>query len=122
MSLELNTPPIKVKLSKSELNEFWLYLLNCDKYGFSGINYFAKLNPEREDFMQWHLRELSSRVINKLMNLRHKPDSATVTIAVYDPEQKTLSRMFQRVDCTPYMLQLQPRFLSELVPIHLKKW
>ncbi len=121
MSIKLNTPPIAVKMTKQELNEFSIYLKNCSEQGFSGINFF-KHQVEREMFMKWHLRELFTRVINKLMKLHHDSHSKKLTFQIYEPEQRTLSHMFKRVDCNPYFLQMQPRFLHELTPIDLRKW
>ena len=113
--IQFNKPPITVKLTKEELNEFWLYLNESDKNGFTGVNNFVRYGGDREEFMQWHVKELATKTLNKLTKLTHEKANKKTTIKINFCEQKTLSMLFKRVGTTPFFLQMQPRFLVGLV-------
>lgn len=116
MAFTLNKPGLKVPLIKSDLILINQYLVSCDQSGFVGPNSYNH-NKEREYFYKWHLYEFQSRVANKLLALYHHPESKKVNLIVTEPEQYALSAMFKRVDCCPYMLSLQNRFINGLTPI-----
>ena len=116
MSFTLNKPGIKIPLLKSDLQLINQYLITCDKAGFIGVNSYNH-NKEREYFYKWHLFEFQSRVANKLLSMYHSPNEKKVKLLVTEPEQYALSAMFKRVDCDPYMLTLQTKFINGLTPI-----
>ena len=116
MSFKLNAPGIKVQLVKSDLPIMIQYLIVCDKSGFVGPNRYTH-NREREYFFKWHLYEFQSKITNKLWSLQNEPHNKKVNLKVTEPEQYALSAMFQRVDCDPYMLSLQPKFINGLTRI-----
>lgn len=116
MSFKLNVPGIKVPLVKSDLYELQQYLIDCDNSGFVGPNRYTHAR-EREYFFKWHLYEFQGKIVNKILALHHEPKNKKVKLTVTEPERYALSAMFQRVDCNPYMLSLQPRFINGLTRI-----
>lgn len=111
--INLNPPPIKVKLIKSELNVFFQYLNKSVTDAFTGIHHYHH-QKEREFFLKWHLKELIGRVFEKVLSVFHYPDHKNISLSITQAEQQMLSQIFQRVDCCPYMLQMQPRFINQL--------
>lgn len=116
MIVSFNPKANNIKLIKSELLELWLYLNRCDMEAFNGIHNYKHV-PDRELMYKWHLKEIASKVFAKVMYYNSEPNSKKLFIKVTQIEQHTLSVMFKRVDCTPYMLQLQPRFINGLVKL-----
>lgn len=117
MKTLFNPKPISIKMTVSEISELWNYLDKCRVYGFSGINNYKHHHPEREFMYTWHLSELAGKVL--VLKLKYSQDMSTnqVSLKVTLPEQRTMSVMFNRVEATPYMLQLQTRFINKLIPL-----
>lgn len=95
-----NPLPIAIILTRDEIAQLWQYLLKCDKEGFTGIYDFNKFK-DREYMYQWHLKELEQKVFNKVINMS---DSLKFKVKFSQIEQKTLTILFQRVECS---LELQ---------------
>jgi hypothetical protein len=105
---------ITIRLTKEEITELCIYLTRCNREGFSGINRYHA-HKERERMYQWHLYEVFIKVVTKHSALYHKANLYKTTLKLNEIELHTLSVMFKRVDCTPFMLQLQTRFIKNLV-------
>ena len=105
---------IPIRLTKEEVTEICLYLQRCDREGFSGINRYHA-HKERERMYQWHLHEVFIKVVTKRLAVQHKANLYKTTLKLNEIELHTLSVMFKRVDCTPFMLQLQTRFIKNHV-------
>lgn len=116
MNIMFNPPAISIKLIKSELVELWQYLNKCDKEAFSGIHHY-KHQLDRELMYKWHLKDIATKVFAKVFAVHHEANNKKVALKLTQIEQHTLSVMFKRVDCNPYMLQLQTRFINGLVKL-----
>lgn len=110
-------PLIAIKLTKEEITELCIYLQRCDKEGFSGINRYHA-HKERERMYKWHLAETFIKVVTKRLAVQHKANNYKTSLKLNEIELHTLSVMFKRVDCSPYMLQLQTRFIKNLVKMN----
>jgi len=117
--IRLNAPGTRVKTTKEEMQELMKYLNHCSRSGFTGPNFYGTVNREREYFFKWHLLEFTSKVATKLLKMTYDPGTKKATLTVNEPEQYALSAMFKRVDCSPYMLSLQTKFINGLTPIRL---
>lgn len=117
MIITYKQPLIAIKLTKEEISELCIYLQRCDKEGFAGINNFHN-HKERERMYKWHLSETFFKVVNKLCKIQLHHRTYKTSIKLNEIELHTLSVMFKRVDCTPFMLQLQTRFLKNLVKMN----
>lgn len=112
MIFKFNKPAMRIRMTKEELQEFFKYLVKCDQeLKFRNYGVFQ----EREIFMRWHFYEVGTKIFNKLGKLYYEPLSKKTSIVINFPEQKTLSFIFQRVECDPFVLQMQPRFIHNLV-------
>jgi hypothetical protein len=118
--IRLNLPGTKVKTNKTEMQALMNYLNSCSRSGFTGPNNYGTVNYEREYFFKWHLLEFTSKVATKLLKLSHEPGSKKVTLLLSEPEQYALSAMFKRVDCGPYMIALQTKFITGLTPMRTR--
>lgn len=117
MIITYKQPLITIKLTKEEISELCIYLQKCDREGFTGINFF-NAHKERERMYKWHLAETFTKVVNKLCKIQLHPRTYKTSIKFNEIELHTLSVMFKRVDCTPFMLQLQTRFIKNLVKMN----
>lgn len=115
MKPAFNPNPYPLKLDKNELLYLWEYLTECMDKGFVQSNDYARWSHEREYFYAWHLKEVCHKVFYKLLSMAHDHGSKRVTIKLQDPERKTLSIMFNRVPCDPYLLNLQERIIHQLI-------
>lgn len=110
----IQTKPLTpVKLSYDELVELFYYLAKCEKEAFTGIHRYHA-HKERERMYQFHLSEVFFKVAKKY-DIHKK---SKITLKLNEIELHTLSVMFKRVDCTAYMLQLQTRFIKNLVKMN----
>lgn len=109
-----NPQPLPIRLTKCELTELWQYLCKCDREAFVGVNNYNRFMKDREYMYHWHLKEIANRVLLQLLKHSQALNSKKLSFRVTEIEQKTLSILFNRVDCTPYMLQLQTRFINHL--------
>jgi len=108
---------INIKLTFEELKELAIYLVRCNNEGFAGINRYHA-HKERERMYQWHLYEVVLKVVKKQMTLGNVHSSKKTSLNFNEIELHTLSVMFKRVDCTPFMLQLQTRFTKKLFKLN----
>lgn len=106
-------PLTAIKLNHDELVELFFYLVRCEKEGFSGIHRYHA-HKERERMYQFHLSEVFLKVAKKYDIYK----KSKITLKLNEIELHTLSVMFKRVDCTAYMLQLQTRFIKNLVKMN----
>lgn len=111
-----NPEPVSIKLTRDDITELWLYLLQCKQKGFTGSNNFNGLSTARprEYMYKWHLSEIMKKVY---AIARRSESKKTFTLKVSEVEQRTLSVLFTRVDCSAYMLQLQEKFIKNLKPL-----
>jgi len=114
MNPAFNSPPVPLRLHKDELLELWNYTTKCLEYGFIHDNEYIRGQRDREYFYSWHLKEIAHKSFYKLLATRHHPGNKKLSIKLLDPERRTLSIMFNRVPCTPYMLSLQERIIHQL--------
>jgi hypothetical protein len=108
-----NPKPVEIKLSREEIAELYNYLVKCDAEGFSGINNFKNHARDREFMYHFILKDILFKVFSKSFTLL-TTQNKSFRIKVSQIEQKTLSVMFQRVDCTPFMLTVQEKFINQL--------
>jgi len=116
MPLQLNSPPLRITLTKDELQHFFYYVNACLQQGFTGMNHYDH-KAEREWFIRWHLVEVQTKTTNTLMRNYHAASDKKLYLRLNEPERHTMAYMFQRVDCDAYVLQMQPRFTTKLTPI-----
>jgi hypothetical protein len=107
-----NPQPIYIRLTRKELLELSKYLFKCKAKGFVEGNDYYTINKEREFMYQWHLNEISFRIYSK--HYKKVIDRKQYSIKVTEIEKKTLLVMFQRVDCSPFMLELQKKLIQKL--------
>lgn len=120
--LEFNKPPIEVKLTKEELQEFWIFCNDAINTGFTGINNFSRFEPEREEFFMWHMKELATKTANQLIKVQHHLKTKNTKIKVNYMEQRTLSKLFNRVNQRPFLMQMYPRFIKGLQPLEKRNY
>ena len=111
-----NSNPIPIKLNREEVAELWKFLLCCHNTGFSGKNDYTVLphSQFREYSYRFHLKELCNKVF---LLAKKEAGRKNFIIKVSEIEQRTLSIMFNRVECSPYMLQMQEKFIKNLKPL-----
>lgn len=111
-----NPPPVKIPMTKEEMQYFFHYLSKCYDIGFTGIHDY-KFKADREYFIKYHLKELANKIFNKLMKLHFAIGTKKISISVSEAERYSLMFLFKRVDCDPYILSIQQRFINQLTPI-----
>jgi len=113
MNLPYNQPPINVKLSSEELNEFISYLIKC---------YDSIINDDTSPknillIYRYHLIELINKTVQKRIKVYSQPFKAAIKIKINEIEQHLISVLFKRYECSPFLLQMQPRFINGLVKL-----
>ncbi len=116
MALLLRTPDKKVNVTKEELQYLIAYLDKSKTAAFIGVNHY-KHQVDREEFYKFSLLTLSEKLLTKLFNNSHQPQSKKIIFPVNFAEEKTLITIFQRVDCGSYLIALQSKILFILRPI-----
>lgn len=113
MKLPINIPPLNVKLTYEELNEFISYIIKSYEE--------LIINEETADNLtiiyRYHLIELINKTVQKRIKHYYEPYKKNITIKVNEVEQHLLSILFKRYECTPFMLQIQPRFINKLTKL-----
>lgn len=112
IKLMFNPKPIHIRLTKKEISELQQYVYRCNIEGFVGINNYQRFNPEREYMYRWHLNDFCFKISKKRFSDLTKLQY--VTIAITEIEKRTLYAMFNRVDCGPFMLELQKKLIKKL--------
>lgn len=111
MNLPVNNEPLTVKLTSEELNEFITYLIKCYNNNFI-LDYTTS---SIEKIYTYHLIELINKTVQKRIKLYYKPFNTVVKLKINDIEQHLCSVLFKRYECSPFLLQLQPRFINKLI-------
>ena len=117
MKLLQKQKELAVKVTLNELITLMSFLSDCHTIAFSGPNNYYPVAKEREYYYRWHLTAFAWRVIRLCIVNTGKETTTMVRLKVSEAEQRMLSAMFKRVDCSPYMLQLQERFIKNLLPL-----
>jgi len=113
MNLPYNQPPINVKLSNEELNEFISYLIKC-------YEMLLEDNTSTTNILlvyKYHLIELINKTVQKRIKAYNQPLKAAIKIKVNEIEQHLVSILFSRYECSPFLLQMQPRFINGLIKL-----
>jgi hypothetical protein len=113
MNLPYNQPPINVKLSSEELNEFISYLIKC--YEMLLEDHTSNTNILL--VYKYHLIELINKTVQKRIKIYNQPLKAAIKIKINEIEQHLVSILFKRYECSPFLLQMQPRFINGLVKL-----
>ena len=109
-----NTKEIRIKLNDLQVQTLYNYVSKCIEIGFVSHNDFHHVAKEREFFYKWFLKDLLKQLFTKGFKIIATQQKNHVVI-LNEAHQRTLSIMFNRVECEPYMLTLQPLLLKNLL-------
>lgn len=119
MPIKITTPDKKIRLQKIELQHLVVYCDACKTKAFTGNNNFEKFHQDREQLYTFILEKFAEKLVNKTINFYHESDKKNITIPINFAEEKTLLAMFQRVECSNYMLAVQQKILLILRPVNM---
>ena len=109
-----NTKEVRIKLNALQIETLYNYVSKCIDTGFVLHNDYQRVSKDREFFYKWFLKDLLHQLFNKATKIVSRPQLNYI-IVINEAHQRTLSVMFNRVDCEPYMLTLQTLLLKNLI-------
>lgn len=121
MKFPFNPNPIAIKLTSIEVIELYQYLNVCNIKGFTHTNNFNRIQPMREYFLRFNLKEIAYKIYIQILkkSTNNIPQNKPITIKILltQQEQHTLSIMFRRVECSPLVTAIQSKLLINLTNI-----
>lgn len=118
MRIIIQNQPLKVKLSREELTYFIQYLLKCydeinDMEESQTDNKHLPVNRRTQLIDRFIHAELINALVKKYTTIN--PFQLIITINVNEIQQNFLSILFNRFNSDAYILQLQERFIKNLI-------
>lgn len=118
MNSPFNPNPVNIKLTHSELLELYKYLNECNIKGFVNTNNYTRINPQREYYIRFNLKEIAYKVYMNIMKIASKNPTFSnvkpIKLVLTQQEQHTLSILFKRVECSAIVTSIQQSLLINL--------